>query len=593
MISNDTQSSGAGVQVLEKGPMKGRIQARYDRHMPNKRHHRILVWAIFLISAAIIAAQLLYPPDRALPFARVGSQKVAWYTHEQLAETISAQFQETSLQLIVDGQITSEVPLASLGAEPNTEKMIERAVHYSFWQRFVPFSIFVQSSAVDVADVYYTTSILKDVSEEQASLLSIAPVNARLAIEDGALVATDAKRGSDVTPGAVYAAIVQSNPTIGDVSPVIIPAIRSNPKESTESLQMVREAAEEALGRHIVVKAGSRSFIPDNVTIASWLKIGTNEAGESILELDSERINAYFDTIDKEVGKPAGRTNISLTDGQETSREAGESGKAIDREPLITQITQWLLRGEGQSEFVVDLKEVPAVVVYDHTYSATEAGLRAYLEDAARRMDVRVAILQLDGGKWSASVRADDSIPSASTYKLFVAKWLFDQMDKGIVHWDDSMLDVNVSTCFDRMIIASTNPCAESWLAQAGRPQFNEYIYSLGFSQGTNFAHPVATHTTANDLQRMMIGINNGSLMSGANRDRLLHSLTIHPYRYGIPAGSSGQVADKVGFLWDYVHDTAIVKHPKGTYIMTIMTKGQSYATIASLTREIEQIMYP
>jgi hypothetical protein len=104
---------------------------------------------------------------------------------------------------------------------------------------------------------------------------------------------------------------------------------------------------------------------------------------------------------------------------------------------------------------------------------------------------------------------------------------------------------------------------------------------------------PVATHTTANDLQKMMLGINDGSLMSGANKDRLLHSLATHPYRYGIPTGSSGQVWDKVGFLWDYVHDTAIVKHPQGTYVMTIMTKGQSYATIASLTREIERIMYP
>jgi len=52
-------------------------------------------------------------------------------------------------------------------------------------------------------------------------------------------------------------------------------------------------------------------------------------------------------------------------------------------------------------------------------------------------------------------------------------------------------------------------------------------------------------------------------------------------------------VHDKVGFLWDYVHDTAIVNHPKGNYVMTIMTKGQSYAAIAAVTREVERIMYP
>jgi hypothetical protein len=90
-----------------------------------------------------------------------------------------------------------------------------------------------------------------------------------------------------------------------------------------------------------------------------------------------------------------------------------------------------------------------------------------------------------------------------------------------------------------------------------------------------------------------MIGLNDGTLVKGANRDRLLNNLGRHPYRYGIPTGSSGDVHDKVGFLWDYVHDAAIVKHPRGTYIMTVMTKGQSYAAIASVTREIERIMYP
>ena len=124
-------------------------------------------------------------------------------------------------------------------------------------------------------------------------------------------------------------------------------------------------------------------------------------------------------------------------------------------------------------------------------------------------------------------------------------------MNKGIVQWDDPMLDTTVSTCFDRMTIASTNPCAESWLARAGRSNVNQYLYDLGFSTGTTFTHPVATHTTANDLQKIMLGIYHGSLIDGANKERLLRSLSTHPYGYGIPTGSSGKVWDKVGFLWD------------------------------------------
>ena len=576
-----------------KRPVRKRIQARYDRHMPDRWHHRMLIWAVFLSSAAIIAVQLLYPLDRALPLARVAGENVWWQNHEQLAEAITTNFHATKLKLVVDGQTTTEVPLASVGAEPNTEAMIEKAVDYPFLMRFVPFSIFMYTGDVVQADVYYTSAVLQEVSEEQAAQLSTAPMNARLAIENGMLIATAERRGSDVTAESVYKAISEASPILGDTTAIVVPAIRSNPQAGSKSLEAVRSAAESALGRQVVIRAGTHTFIPDDVTVASWLKIGTNGTGGPILELAGDKVDEYLDTIDTETGVAPGQTNINLTNGREISREAGSSGLAIDRVPLKQKIAEWLLDGDGRGEFFAVYKEVAPTIIYDNKYTATEEGLRTYIADVSKRMNVHIAIQQLDGEKWTASVRADESIPSASTYKLFVAKWLFDKMNKGIVQWDDPMLDTTVSTCFDRMTIASTNPCAESWLAQAGRSNVNQYLYDLGFSMGTTFTHPVATHTTANDLQKMMLGIYDDSLIDGANKERLLHSLSTHPYGYGIPTGSSGQVWDKVGFLWDYVHDTAIVKHPKGTYIMTIMTKGQSYATIANLTREIERIMYP
>ena len=572
--------------------MRRRLKTRYDRHMPNKKHHRVLIWVVFFVCSGVVAGQLLYPVDRALPLARVAHQRVTWQGHDELAKVLENHFRATTLQLTV-GDKSVELPLASAGAELNTERMIDTLVAYPFWQRFIPFSIVVHTQDITKADVYYTESILKKVSEEQAKKLSFAAVDARLAIENGVLIATAEEQGSEVTSEAVYKAITSASVQLGGTTTLAVSAKRTEPAETARNLQAVRATAEAALARQVQVTANGQAFTPDRATVASWLRIAADTDGKPTLEIVTDTLSVFFDSIDAKVGVPAGRTNINLTDGRETSRTTGQTGTAINRDELQTQLVEWLLSGEGQGTFMASFHDVAPSVMYDNKYTATEEGLRAYVTDASRRMNVRIAIQQVDGGKWSASARADESIPSASTYKLFVAKWLFDQMDKGIVHWDDPMLDTTVSVCFDRMTIASTNPCAESWLAQAGRPQFNQYIWGLGFSQGTNFNMPDATHTTANDLQRMMLGINDNTIMKGANKDRLLHSLSTHPYRYGIPTGSGGQVYDKVGFLWDYVHDTAIVRHPKGTYVMTIMTKGQSYATIASLTREIERIMYP
>jgi len=61
-------------------------------------------------------------------------------------------------------------------------------------------------------------------------------------------------------------------------------------------------------------------------------------------------------------------------------------------------------------------------------------------------------------------------------------------------------------------------------------------------------------------------------------------------YRQGIPAGTSATVADKVGFLNALVHDAAIVYSSKGTYVLTIMTDGSSWANVAELTRKIEAL---
>ena len=59
-----------------------------------------------------------------------------------------------------------------------------------------------------------------------------------------------------------------------------------------------------------------------------------------------------------------------------------------------------------------------------------------------------------------------------------------------------------------------------------------------------------------------------------------------------VPAGTSATVADKVGFLYGYLNDAAIVYHPSGTYVLSVMTDRLSWGKIAEITRKIEGIMY-
>lgn len=595
--SQEGEKQRATSQIITvTGTAKRWVRDSYQLYLPKRKTHRRLLIGASLIISLIIALQLAYPSDRALPLATVNGKDVAYASHDEIARTITEQFGSSSIKLTLAGSKTQTYSLGSMGAVPNTEDMVGELQDYPWWQRLIPGSLLWSSVQLSTADVYFDTVPFEAFVKARSKDLTFPPQNARLAIKEGKLTATTELAGSIVDSAALQKAISTAHFKLGGVTTLDVPAKRTPPSRTLQDLAQVKAQAEIVLARKVVITAGSQQFTPSDAEVASWILLKTDPTGDVTLAVDTAKVSAYLVTINKKVGVPAGQTNIDLVDGHESGRTPGAIGKAIDSRSLVNQIKAQLLIGSGNIALTARFVDVLPSVIYDHRYTATQAGLQAYLTDTAAARNMQIVVQQLEGPKWYAAARAQESIPSGSTYKLFVALVLFDRINKGQIHWNDPMLDTTVAECFDRMTVASTNPCAESWIAQFGRDYINRFIYDRGFSHGTSFTTGSANQTTAADLTKYMIGLNNGTLVSGANRDRLLNNLSRHPYKYGIATGSSvasDKVYDKVGFLWDYIHDTAIVSHPRGKYILTIMTKGQSYAAIASVTREIERILYP
>lgn len=570
-----------------------RGESWYRRHMPAKRWQRIVILVGVSLFAIVVAFQLSWPVDRGLPLARIGDQSAALADYEEMASVIVDKFSQSEVELKVGDDKSVKTALRDTGAEPNTEKMIERLRGYPWWARLIPGSILLQPAQVDSADVYYAYKQFQEFSEKAAETLTFEAKNAGLSIEDGQVVTREAVASSKVSSEEVQAIMSNAQLTLGGMTVIDIPAERQAARRTSKDLAAVRDQAEAVLGHRVTIVADGQTFTPDRATIAPWVVLATGENDVVTLAIDQEKIKEYLATINEKVGKPAGQTDITIVDGREVSRVTGETGRAINSDELAAQLADKLLQPEMTVEVTAQFVDIQPSVIYNSRYSATEAGLRAYVNDVAHSRNMWISIVQLNGEGWTAGARDHESIPSGSTYKLFVALVLFDKINKGEIHWDDPMLGTTVAGCFERMTVASTNPCAESWIAQFGRQYINDFIWARGFSTGTSFTTGSANQTTAADLTKYMIGFYNGSLVSGANRDRLWDSLGRHPYRDGIPAGSAGIVHDKVGFLWGYVHDTAVVEHPRGTYVMTIMTRSGAYWPIASVTREVERIMYP
>ena len=197
----------------------------YRTIMPARRSHRTMIWVAFFAVWAILVGQFLYPLDRAVPFASIGDDRIAYATHDEMAKRLTEKFNATKIKLMVDNKQV-EYPLKSAGAELNTEELIAVLIDYPFWQRFIPLSILWQTPRVEHADVYYADVVLKRFSESRSKELSFAPTNARLAIKDGTLVATPEKKGSDASITQIHKAISTAEPLLGAVNEIVIHAKR-------------------------------------------------------------------------------------------------------------------------------------------------------------------------------------------------------------------------------------------------------------------------------------------------------------------------------------------------------------------------------
>ena len=218
---------------------------------------------------------------------------------------------------------------------------------------------------------------------------------------------------------------------------------------------------------------------------------------------------------------------------------------------------------------------------------------RSGLADLPDYTATAVAMIDLsDRGYSDVMYNADTQFTSASTYKIFVAYAMINDVETGRRTWSSTINGTTWDACLSRMIINSDNACPEAYLTSIGYSKFNEIVQSLGVSDKTAF-QPYDMRTTAGDLALVLQKLYQGELMSEENKSKLLDLMSRQIYRQGIPTGvgSAGVVYDKVGFMDDLLHDAAIVHSDAGDYVLVIMTNGESWEYIAQVAAYVNGML--
>lgn len=561
-----------------------------------KRHWRTLaLYSGGGIVGLLLAVQLAYPFDRLPLFMSIDGVSVSAQTQEEATRQLNELYRKKEIEIhSADSSRAFASPTTEeVGISVTTNEQVER-VSYSWLLRVVPTSLFWAhaTQAVDAPQYAVDDNVMQEyVKATLGEECRVEPRNPTVEFKDNKLVVEPAAEGGECDTEDVLKVLDQVRPRLGEETKAELEVEPLEPAIATEAVEQLVETIERQLQGGVAVAVQDEVVTLEAAAVRSWVIVLTDN-DELTLALDAEAsAEVMAEQFGTKLHRPAGVTRISTHDFAEVSRQDGAVGQDLDLRVTLDSIAAYL-RAETEQPQATP-RAVQPRVEYTRTYSPTNEGLSALIKNYAddKPGTYGVSLIELSGQRRRAGFNETREFTTASTYKVYVAYSALKRIDSGEYRWGDHIVGGNnLERCFELMIAHSDNPCSEQLIEMIGRRALTNEAREIGATQ-TTFLNPDGNKTTARDLSMVMASLESGQLpLSQDSRNRFLGALGRNIFRQGIPAGASGRVADKVGFLEGLLHDTAIVYSPAGTYVLTILTDNSSWANIAELTREIESL---
>lgn len=556
------------------------------------RHWRRAVAGIAIgVAVVLVAVQVFYPSDRLVPFTTVDGIVFGGELKADAEATLDDEYRQQQVSLYFKDAEEPYVRayMNELGLLVTNEDRFD-GLDYPWYLRIVPTSLLWMHLVQGATQVEYQSNAA--VREEY--ILGnfgdpcIAPTrNATLQVKNDLLTLVEGATGGLCTTQEVTSAIEEyapslTNPSINLGGTAVLPAI------SNASARVYAEKLTHNIGAAIVLKFGEQSIPIPNSEVLNWL-VFSSDAQELGYVFNEAMASEYLlANIADKVAKPAGTSVITMRNFVEESRKDGEKGRMLDVTTTLDSIKKQIDDGTPATLTTV---EVAPALTYDDTFSPSDEALSAVMKNYAQSHSGSYAatLIEIGGKGRYASYRGGEQFVTASTYKLFVAYSTLLRVESGEWSWSDSIQGGrNLSRCFDDMIKLSDNACAEAFLRRIGYSTMTNEAHALG-CLNTSFVNGNIRSTTEDQTRLLGLLYSGRILNDQADRDKWISAMKVNVYRQGIPKGISGAVvADKVGFLDELLHDSAIVYTSTGTYVLTIYTAYATWDDIAGLAAQLE-----
>lgn len=560
---------------------------------PSREQWRWIGVGLVVALVVISIGQLLYPRDRLAPFTTIDSVSVGGWVQRDAVLELDQRVSVQSIAITIEktDQAYQEVTPSEIGLKVSNESRVT-AAGYPLWARLIPTSIAWYHMVAPQADPQYSRSdgALGEFVKTTMGDCKLAPKDAGIRYKDDALHLVPAALGGTCDKTEVLDELRNVRPTISKPSIVAIRAAIEVPDVKDDTARDLIETLEQRTKDGVRMNVADETKTIERRDILSWLEFAPK--GDVLtVGIDEKKSDAYFaKNITSIVAIKPGVTTVTTRDFTEVSRKDGKPGRTLDAAETRKSMVAVLEGEKPQAEAKTQVAKPK--VTYKRSYTKTSTGISAMLThyDQNNPGVFGVTFTELGGERRSAVHNENRVFTTASTYKLFVAFSALKYVDNGTYKWSDKVVDGrNLSACFDDMIVKSDNPCAEALIEKIGRKKLDEDLRSIGLERSTFRAEN--NETTAAELGAFLMKLQNDDLpLKSSSRGKLLDAMKRQQYRQGIPAGASGTVADKVGFLNGLLHDAGIVYSPKGTYVLVILSDKSTWANLADITKKIESL---
>lgn len=544
--------------------------------------HRRAVWVAGGLLAIVVGLQLVYPGDRALPFARIGGDTVGLSSHQDVAKKLQAEYGSVTVTTKIRGKAV-KTALPKTGIVADNDRILEGVSEYPWYLRILPFSSVIKGALTNQPVVTKTDDTrFMLYASERSKECEVAPKNAGVVVKDGEVQLDPAADGQTCSRDSLRRQLTTPELTKNGIT-VAVQTSAVKPARSNNDVQPLLKQARAVAEHKLSLVVAGKTYQIDKPTLASWLAFPEDPKTKApTLGVNDEAVKAYLATIQKDVYIAPGVTVITTHDGIETGRVPGRSGQGIDQTVTAEAIHKQVLAGDGT--VTATLTVIPPTLSYNRSYSKTPEGLQALVNDLVKDKDMAISVRKL--GDTGVHANGDKQYHPASTYKLFVAYSVLKRVDDGRMSLGQTTSGgQTLAQCLDNMIVNSDNACAEWFGATIGWNTVTNEARALGASR-TTLSRPFVS--TTNDQALFLQKLESNQLgLAEPSRARLLDAMKRQVFRRGIPAGVGVPVADKVGFLEGYLHDSAIVYSPKGVYVLVIYSNGSSWGAIADAARQI------